>query len=207
MPVQDHNSDQLMADVGFAPADADKKEEKLKEVRVATSRRMFDSVDTDKSGFIEADEFQRLCRKLDATMSANDIKLAMDVLDDSGDGKISFEEFSTWWASGSPEENLKQLRAAVSTADLGGRMQYGCSMASRSSLLQLLPPCCASSHAGAGGCTEPFTFSAADANAALAKDLEGDPAMKAMLDDMRAGLESNVCHSRPRRPVAVPSAW
>ena len=108
------------ADVDVAPADAQKMEEKLREVRTATSRRMFDSVDTDNSGFIEADEFQRLCRKLDATMSANDIKLAMNVLDDSGDGKISFEEFSNWWAAGSPEENLKQLRKAVSAADQGG---------------------------------------------------------------------------------------
>jgi hypothetical protein len=105
-----------MAD-GFAPADAALKEEKLKEIRLQTSRKMFDSVDADKSGFIEADEFQRLCRKLDATMTQNDIQLAMKLLDESGDGVISFEEFSAWWAAGDPAANLAQLRSAVSAAD------------------------------------------------------------------------------------------
>ena len=42
--------------------------EKMREVRMASSRRMFDSVDADKSGFIDPIEFQRLMRKLDATV-------------------------------------------------------------------------------------------------------------------------------------------
>ena len=42
-----------------------------------SAKRMFQTVDADDSGFIDPIEFQRFMRKLDATMSATDIKLAL----------------------------------------------------------------------------------------------------------------------------------
>ena len=42
-----------------------------------SAKQMFQTVDADDSGFIDPIEFQRFMRKLDATMSATDIKLAL----------------------------------------------------------------------------------------------------------------------------------
>ena len=97
-------------------------------VRMESSRKMFDSVDSDKSGFIDPNEFQRLMRKLDATMSAQDVKIALGILDANGDGVIAFEEFAAWWCAGDPKENLLKMREAISGS------------------------------AGAGDANEPFTF-------------------------------------------------
>ena len=47
------------------------------QVRMESAKRMFQTVDADDSGFIDPVEFQRFMRKLDATMSATDIKLAL----------------------------------------------------------------------------------------------------------------------------------
>ena len=47
------------------------------QVRMESAKRMFQTVDADDSGFIDPIEFQRFMRKLDATMSATDIKLAL----------------------------------------------------------------------------------------------------------------------------------
>jgi Ca2+-binding EF-hand superfamily protein len=89
-------------------------------VRMESTRRMFDSVDSDKSGSIDPIEFQRLMRKLDATMSAQDVKAALGILDANGDGVISFTEFAAWWCAGDPKENLARLREAISSGASAG---------------------------------------------------------------------------------------
>eukprot|EP01047_Picozoa_sp_COSAG01_P043100 COSAG01_NODE_3808_length_5677_cov_7.172643_3_plen_182_part_00 len=104
----------------FAPADAAAKELKLTEIRAATSRKMFDSVDADNSGFIEYDEFQRLCRKLDVTMSANDMKLAMSLLDEDSSGAISFEECGAHQLT-CTTSSLTTVHGVVAGSRRGGR--------------------------------------------------------------------------------------
>ena len=63
----------------------------------ATLKAMFDTIDTDHSGLIEADEFYMMCVRLDETMTDYDIKRSWSRMDLDGDAKITFAEFCEWW--------------------------------------------------------------------------------------------------------------
>ena len=47
----------------FSPGFVVAKEAKMRQVQIESTRRMFNSVDTDLSGYIDPNEFQRLMRK------------------------------------------------------------------------------------------------------------------------------------------------
>jgi Ca2+-binding EF-hand superfamily protein len=52
-------------------------------------------------------QFEDLCLRLDPNMSGGDIDDALDMLDENGDGEISFDEFRDWWM----EEKASQVQA------------------------------------------------------------------------------------------------
>lgn len=60
-------------------------------------RDTFDSFDADGSGAIDPDEFRRLCKRISPTMSDEDVEEALEVIDEDGDGEITFAEFEVWW--------------------------------------------------------------------------------------------------------------
>lgn len=62
-------------------------------------------------------QFEDLCLKLDPNMGGGDIDDALEMLDENGDGEISFEEFQNWWQ----EEKASQVQAA--TMSLKDRMK------------------------------------------------------------------------------------
>jgi len=61
------------------------------------SEIMFNKFDTDKSGSIDANEFQQLCFNLGHILTDAELKLALKTLDDDNSGKIELREFTTWW--------------------------------------------------------------------------------------------------------------
>merc|ERR1711939_253033 len=63
---------------------------------------LFDEVDTDGNGSLDAEEVARFVRKLKPTrfMSAEEISDVMAQMDIDGDGSVTFDEFSQWWRSG-----------------------------------------------------------------------------------------------------------
>lgn len=56
-------------------------------------RKVFDSFDADKSGFIDLSELKAVSKELGSEMSDAEADAAMKDLDVNKDGKISFEEF------------------------------------------------------------------------------------------------------------------
>lgn len=72
----------------------DKAAAEYKEKYVRDTFRAFDS---DNGGTIDPEEFRRLCKRISPTMSEEDIAEALDVIDEDGDGEITFEEFEVWW--------------------------------------------------------------------------------------------------------------
>lgn len=61
------------------------------------SKRQFDKYDADNSGKIDADEFKTLCYSLGQRLNDTELKLAMKMLDEDGDGEINYAEFKKWY--------------------------------------------------------------------------------------------------------------
>ncbi|KAG9414704.1 hypothetical protein AC1031_008109 [Aphanomyces cochlioides] len=57
----------------------------------------FKRYDVDGSGFIELPEFKTLLTELGVTPTAERLQAYMTEFDTNNDGKISFDEFKTWW--------------------------------------------------------------------------------------------------------------
>eukprot|EP01052_Picozoa_sp_SAG31_P005689 SAG31_NODE_253_length_19063_cov_31.913362_11_plen_1652_part_00 len=60
-------------------------------------RKAFALIDNDGSGFIDAEEFAKLCKKLDPGVTDINIAQALEAIDENGDGQVSAEEFVEWW--------------------------------------------------------------------------------------------------------------
>ena len=60
-------------------------------------RAAFKFLDADGSGFIDAEEFGGLCRKLNADVNEDTIAEALDAIDADGDGQLDADEFIKWW--------------------------------------------------------------------------------------------------------------
>lgn len=63
-------------------------------------RKIFDSFDTDKSGFIDSAELAAVSKELGRTMDDAELEECLKDLDQNKDGKISYDEFSRWWLGG-----------------------------------------------------------------------------------------------------------
>lgn len=57
----------------------------------------FAEFDADHSGGLDSGELARLCQALGAPQSLNELEAALFILDKDADGKISYEEFLSWW--------------------------------------------------------------------------------------------------------------
>lgn len=71
----------------------------------AALRTAFDSIDADRSGFVDKNEFATLCKRLDISLTDDEAANALARLDRSGDGKISFREFADWHSSRNSEQD------------------------------------------------------------------------------------------------------
>lgn len=84
--------DQVGSLVEFLKAEYDQLQDVIKKV--------FTSFDTDGSGFIDSLELQAVSKELGKPMDAAELEECLKDLDQNKDGKISLEEFSSWWLSG-----------------------------------------------------------------------------------------------------------
>lgn len=66
----------------------------------STMRAKFAAADTDGNGYIEPAELAVVCASLGTTLKKNELETAVFLLDKNDDGKISYEEFRTWWVGG-----------------------------------------------------------------------------------------------------------
>jgi len=57
----------------------------------------FDEADEDGSGELDAEELAAFCESLGTKLSPDELEAALLILDESGDGQISYEEFAEWW--------------------------------------------------------------------------------------------------------------
>jgi Ca2+-binding EF-hand superfamily protein len=64
---------------------------------LAELRQSFDACDANGDGWIVVAEFETLLHTLDQDLSQDECLLAFEMTDGDGDGKISFEEFMSWW--------------------------------------------------------------------------------------------------------------
>ena len=61
-------------------------------------RETFDHFDRDGNGTIDVGEYVHLLKALGANSSAEEVAAGIEALDSNRNGRIDFEEFSTWWS-------------------------------------------------------------------------------------------------------------
>lgn len=92
-----------------------------------TIENAFAKYDTDRSGFIEADELRGLLAELGATLSPKEAKRALQILDVDGSGMIELEEFKQWWETKDAAETAGddvELRRKLERVAATGREQH-----------------------------------------------------------------------------------
>ena len=87
---------------------------------MSVAELMFEKFDRDRSGSIDAKEFQALCYNLGYMLTDAEIKFALLSLDANGSGKIERGEFQKWWGGADrwtrlflDETALRQRQAAA----------------------------------------------------------------------------------------------
>jgi Ca2+-binding EF-hand superfamily protein len=73
-------------------------------------RELFDEVDTDGSGEVDAAEVAQLVQNLGIKMNPSELQDAMAKMDIDGSGEVEFEEFYHWWMSPSTIGSMKKSR-------------------------------------------------------------------------------------------------
>ena len=75
-------------------------------INIATQFSLYDKND---DGCLEFSEFKTLCDASDYTLSDDEIKAAMNLLDKSGKGVIQFGEFCDWYLATKDGKDLMSL--------------------------------------------------------------------------------------------------
>eukprot|EP01052_Picozoa_sp_SAG31_P014893 SAG31_NODE_941_length_10868_cov_9.232241_2_plen_701_part_00 len=60
-------------------------------------KALFDEIDADGGGTLDADEMKELIIGLGQSATDEDVEKLMDEMDEEGDGEVSFEQFRKWW--------------------------------------------------------------------------------------------------------------
>jgi len=73
----------------------------------ALSQRIFNKYDTDQDGSIGTGELHALCMEMGAELNAEQLEVAIKVMDTDGNGTIEYDEFEKWWNS---EDRFGQMQ-------------------------------------------------------------------------------------------------
>eukprot|EP01047_Picozoa_sp_COSAG01_P077933 COSAG01_NODE_14217_length_1482_cov_0.761388_1_plen_462_part_10 len=65
--------------------------------RMEAVKEVFDTLDADHSDGLSREEVSRLAESLNAKLTKRDLDIAMQEMDEDGDGEVSFLEFYSWW--------------------------------------------------------------------------------------------------------------
>lgn len=68
-------------------------------------RAIFNKYDTDKSGELDLDEFGVFCQDLGEKFTPEQLEVALNEIDEDGNGTIEFEEFYKWWCADPAHED------------------------------------------------------------------------------------------------------
>jgi Ca2+-binding EF-hand superfamily protein len=91
--------------------------EQAKKMELERLKTVFDSVDADGGGFIDADEVGLLAHNLFGTqLTALELRRAMKELDTDGSGTISFDEFQVSPSAPGPPQPSTRSGLSVMTA-------------------------------------------------------------------------------------------
>lgn len=71
------------------------------------SKIIFEKWAGENSSFITPGQFQNLVQDYGYRLSPDELKLALNVLDENGDGQIQYDEFIKWWSTENRFESLK----------------------------------------------------------------------------------------------------
>jgi Ca2+-binding EF-hand superfamily protein len=69
----------------------------MSEADTSAVKKVFESFDKDKSGYIDLKELAAMCTELGKKISDDQAAAAMQQLDKNGDGRVTFDEFALWW--------------------------------------------------------------------------------------------------------------
>jgi Ca2+-binding EF-hand superfamily protein len=72
---------------------------RLSEIEIAASRKVFEACDLNGDGFIDQDEFHALLEVLVGDVSRAECQLGFEFADTADDGFIEFREFVAWWSN------------------------------------------------------------------------------------------------------------
>ena len=79
-------------------------------------RQVFDTIDEDNSGCLDQDELGQaaamLATVIGFVMAPEELAAQVEIMDDSGDGIVSFDEFAAWWASFETDTMVNKLDEA-----------------------------------------------------------------------------------------------
>jgi len=81
----------------MASGEFQKKYQKIDEEKRAYLKKTFDKMDADKSGFLDKSELGVVCKELGCEFSNEELNAIFMVLDEDGNGELSFDEFANWW--------------------------------------------------------------------------------------------------------------
>jgi len=71
------------------------------------SQRIFNKYDEDQDGSIGTSELHALCMEMGVMLNAEQLEIAVKVMDSDGNGTIEFDEFEKWWNS---EDRFGQMQ-------------------------------------------------------------------------------------------------
>lgn len=59
---------------------------------------LFDSCDLDKNGFLDSKELATACTSLGSKLNHDELEAAILILDKTGSGRVSFDQFKVWYS-------------------------------------------------------------------------------------------------------------
>jgi hypothetical protein len=74
---------------------------------------LFDEIDIDKSGKLNAEEISKLASSLGKTLTTSELNEAIKTIDKDGDREVTYEEFRDWWLATTAQREAPSLQSLL----------------------------------------------------------------------------------------------